>query len=85
MQNFSRENVDKNKNSDINSLQSDFISDWSKMKVVADERMDLSLTNDNICLSLTLHLICQFWGLPIQQPKKICCQKCGQMGIQLSD
>ena len=34
---------------------------------------------------LTLYLICQFWGLPIQQQIKIWRQKYGQTRIQLSD
>ena len=36
-------------------------------------------------MDLTLYLICQFWALPFQQQKKICCQKCGQRRIQISD
>ena len=43
------------------------------------------LPNNKNFDSLTLYLICQFWALPIQQQIKIKCQKCGQMGKQLSD
>ena len=34
---------------------------------------------------LTLYLVCQFWGLPIQRQMKIWCHKYGQIGILLSD
>ena len=34
---------------------------------------------------LTLYLICQFWGLAIQQQIKIWCHKYAQIGTQLSD
>ena len=40
---------------------------------------------DYVVKPLTLYLMCQFWGLPIQQQIKIWCQKYGQIRIQLSD
>ena len=40
---------------------------------------------DWLCGVLTLYLIWPFWTLPIQQQKKIGCQKYGQVGIELTD
>ena len=46
--------------------------------------MNACMTDPRPC-QLTLYLLCQFWGLPVQQKIKTWRQKNGHMGIELYD
>ena len=72
------------------------LSVWKSLKFVVWEKVldQGNQTREDKCIgtilwqegALTLYLICEVWGLPIQQQIKIIwCQKYGQMGIQLYD